>query len=130
MHLDFTLLKGHYSIYRFDKDSAIPHWIYDSEFFSMTRTSDELSIVCKHADIGLNENIKIDKEWRILKINGPLDLSMIGIIADISSLFKENRISIFSVSTYDTDYTLIKDHQVDKALVLLKKSGHKVFIEN
>src|ERR1035437_8880136 len=109
MYLDFTLLKGDYSIYRLKNDSAIPDWTYDSEFYSLTRTRDELSIVCKHVDIIMDDKIKIDKHWRILKINGPLDLSLIGIIANISSLLKENKISIFAISTYDTDYILVKN---------------------
>jgi hypothetical protein len=128
MYLDFTILKGTYSIYRLKKDSAIPDWINDSEFYSLTRTQDELSIVCKHVDIIMDDKIKIDKYWRILKINGPLDLSLIGIIANIFNIFKENKISIFTISTYDTDYILIKNQHIDKALTVLKNNGHKIFI--
>lgn len=129
MCLDFTILKGAYSIYRLDKDSAIPNWIYDSDFYSLTRTQDELSIVCKEVDIKIDDKIMIDKHWRILKINGPLDLSQIGIIANISSLFKENKISIFPISTYDTDYILVKNQQIDKATTVLKNNGYKIYIE-
>ena len=128
MNLDFKLLKGSYSIYRLNKDSAIPDWTCDSEFYSITRTREELSIVCKHVDIEM-DNIKIDKHWRILKITGPLDLSLIGIIADISGLLKENQIPIFTISTYDTDYILVKNQYTDKALTVLKNNGHKVFDE-
>jgi hypothetical protein len=129
MQLDFKILKGDYSIYRLNKDSAVPDWTCDSEFYSITRTQEELSIICKHADVKRNDNIKIDNHWRILKIVGPLDLSLIGIIADISVLFKENQISIFTISTYDTDYILVKNQHIDKALTVLKNNGHKVFIE-
>lgn len=129
MCLDFTILKGTYSIYRLNKDSAIPDWTYDSDFYSFTRTQDELSIVCKHVDITMDDKIKIDEHWRILKINGPLDLSLIGIIANIFSIFKENKISIFTISTYDTDYILVKNQHIDKALTVLKNNGHKIFIE-
>lgn len=129
MILDFTILKGDYSIYRLEKDSAIPDWIYDSEFYSVTRTKDELSIVCKHVDLITDDKIKNDKHWRILKINGPLDLSLIGIIANVSCLLKENKISIFTISTYDTDYVFVKNRHLDKALTVLKNNGHKIFIE-
>jgi hypothetical protein len=71
----------------------------------------------------------IDKHWRILKIIGPLDLSQIGIIADISSLLKENRIPIFTISTYNTDYILIKNQHIEKMLSILENSGHKILTE-
>lgn len=129
MYLDFTLLKDLYSIYRLKKDSAIPDWTYESEFYSLTRTKDELSIVCKQVANTMDDKIKIDSHWRILKINGPLDLSMIGIIAEISNLLKENKIPIFTISTYDTDYILVKNQNIDKVLTVLKNNGHKIFIE-
>jgi len=129
MILDFTILKGSYSIYQLKNDSFIPDWIFDSEFFSLTRTKEELSIVCKHVDITMDSNTKVDKHWRILKINGQLDLSIIGVIAYVSNLLKENKIPIFTVSTYDTDYILVKNQHIDKTLTALENNGHKVFIE-
>lgn len=129
MNLDFTILKDTYAIYRFGKDSSVPDWIDNSDFYSLTRTQDELSIVCKQVDITLEDKIMIDKHWRILKINGPLDLSLIGIIANISDLFKRNKISIFPISTYDTDYILIKNPNLDKAITVLKNKGHKILFE-
>jgi len=97
MILDFTILKGSYSIYRLKNDSFIPDWIFDSEFYSLTRTKEELSIVCKHVDIIMDSNTKVDKHWRILKINGQLDLSIIGVIAYFSDLLKVNKIPVFTV---------------------------------
>jgi hypothetical protein len=127
---DFTLLNGDYSICQLKNDSTIPGWVYDSQFYSITRTKDELSIICKHVDITHDVNIKIDKHWRILKINGPLDLSLVGIIANISTLLKDNNIPLFTISTFDTDYILIKNQDLKKAIIVLNKSGHKIFIEN
>jgi len=129
MNLEFTILKDFYSIYRFEKDTKIPSWLNVSGFYSITRTNDELSIVCKHVDIKLFDNIMIDKHWRIFKINGPMDLSQVGIIAHISDLFKKNNISIFPIATYDTDYILIKNENLHKAITALENEGHKVFIE-
>ena len=130
MTLDFTVLKGDYSIYRFNIDSAIPTWVYESDYYSVTRTQMELSIVCKTHDIDDNSNIKTDKHWRILKINGLLDLSLIGIIANVSNMLKEKNIPIFVISTYNTDYILVKNQNIDKTLIVLQNNGHKVFIEN
>jgi hypothetical protein len=129
MNLEFTILKDTYSIYRFDKDATIPNWLNDTGFCSITRTNEELSIVCKHVDIKLFDNTMIDKHWRIFKINGPMDLSQIGIIAQISNLFKKNKISIFPIATYDTDYILIKNENLHKAIATLENEGHKVLIE-
>jgi uncharacterized protein len=129
MIIDFTLIKGDYSIYRFNIDSAIPMWVYDSDFYSVTRTQDELSIVCKNVDITMDANIKTDKHWRILKINGLLDLSLVGIIAKISHLFKENKIPIFTISTFDTDYILVKNQDLNKTMTVLNNAGHKIFIK-
>jgi hypothetical protein len=129
MKLDFTLLNGIYSIYRLNNDSAIPGWICKSEFYSVTRTKDELSVVCLHVDEIIADNIKIDSYWRILKINGPLDLSLTGIIAGIAGLMMENKIPVFTVSTYDTDYILVKDQNIDKVLTVLENDGHKIFNE-
>lgn len=129
MTLDFTILKGDYSIYRLEKDSAIPAWIFDSDFFSVTRTQDELSIVCKHIDLTPDDRTKHNQHWRILKIIGPLELSLVGIIADVFNLLKENKISIFVISTFDTDYIIVKNQHLDKAVSVLKKCGHGVLIE-
>jgi hypothetical protein len=130
MTLKFTLLKGDYSICRLKNDSIIPGWVYDSQFYSVTRTKDELSIICKDVDINHDVNTKIDKPWRILKINGPLDLSLVGIIANISNLLKDNNIPIFTISTFETDYILIKNQDLNKTMIVLNSTGHETFIEN
>jgi uncharacterized protein len=126
MNIDFTLLKGDYSIYRLKKDSAIPSWVSESDFCSVTRTKEELSIICKDAGIKADIDIRTDRSWRILKINGPLDLSLIGIIADISNLLKDNKIPVFTISTYDTDYILIKFQYLSETISVLRNAGYKI----
>jgi hypothetical protein len=126
---DFTILKGDYSIYRLKNNSDIPMRVYDSDFYSVTRTKDELSIICENIDIISDVSIKTNKHWRILKINGPLDLSSVGIIANISNLLKDNKIAIFTISTFDTDYILIKNQDLNKTMTILNNAGHKTFIE-
>ena len=129
MNLDFKLLRDTFSIYRLNKDSTIPAWLDESDFYSVTKTGEEMSIVCKQIDNLPDDRIKTDRHWRILKINGPLDLSQVGIIAYISDLFKKNKISIFTISTYDTDYFLIKDDYIHKAIKVLKNMGHTIIID-
>jgi hypothetical protein len=126
MILDFTLLRGDYSIYRFNTGSLVPDRVYDSGFYSVTKTENELSIVCETSQITSDRSVKSDSHWRILKINGPLDLSQVGIIAHISNLLKDNDIPIFTLSTFDTDYILIKSRDLEKTISLLSQTGHKI----
>jgi hypothetical protein len=122
--LIMKLLKEKYGVCRLCKDESIPEWAKDGEFFSITRTCDELSIVCNQDNIP--DNIKCEKEWRALKVEGPLDFSLIGILASISTILAQNKISIFAISTYDTDYILVKNGYVDNAIKSLIKEGYKV----
>ena len=122
--LTMKLLKEKYGVCRLDKTELIPDWAQKSNFFSITRTSDELSIVCSQDDIP-NE-IKCEKDWRILKIEGPLDFSLIGILASISTILAQTGISIFAISTYDTDYILVKNNDIDNAISLLIKERYDV----
>ncbi len=102
----------------------MPHWAVKGEFYSITKTHDELSIVCLEENIPLD--IKCERYWRILKIEGPLDFSLVGILSKISSLMAENNISIFAISTYDTDYILIKENNIEKATGILNNDMYKV----
>lgn len=129
MNLTFILLSDKYSIYRFRREAILPDWIYSSEFYSITQTTDELSVIATQSEIIL-DNAVINNDWRILKIAGPLDFSLIGIIADVSGIFKKKRISIFAISTFDTDYIMIKEKDLNPGLEALRENGHKISIEN
>lgn len=122
--LNLKLLKVKYSVCRLNKNDEIPKWIFDEEFFSITRTDDELSIVCSQDKI--KENIKCEKDWRILKIEGPLDFSLIGILSRISTLMANDGISIFAISTYDTDYILIKEESINRAIEVLENNNYNI----
>ena len=123
--MNLILLKGVYSVCKFAPETVPPSWIYESEFYSVTRTSEELSVVaslCCPAD----EGMICDYGWRILKIKGPLDLSLTGILAELSRLFSEKSIPVFTISTYDTDYILIKETDVENGVKALEDSGHSI----
>ena len=122
--LTMKLLKETYGVCRLDNNESIPEWVQKSSFFSITRTSDELSIVCSLENIP--NGIKFEKEWRILKIEGPLDFSLIGILASISTILAQRGISIFAISTYDTDYILVKNIDIDNAVKSLIKEHYDV----
>jgi len=122
--LTMKLLKEKYGVCRLDKIELIPKWVQNSEIFSITRTSDELSIVC--IEDSIPNDIKCEKDWRILKIEGPLDFSLIGILASISTILAQKGISIFAISTYDTDYILVKNKDIDNAVESLIKERYEV----
>ena len=129
MNLEFTILKDLYSIFRLDENSDIPEWVFDSQFYSITKTSEELSVVCRPTDNVQSENMLIDKQWRIFRINGPIDLSQVGIIAHVSGILNNENIGIFPIATYDTDYILIRNNNTSRAIAVLENEGHKVLIE-
>ena len=122
--LTMKLLKEKYGVCRLDKAELIPQWVTVSDFFSVTKTSDELSIVCNENNIP--SGIKCEKNWRVLKIEGPLDFSLIGILAAITAILAQKSISIFAVSTYDTDYILVKDKNIDNAIAALINENYEV----
>jgi hypothetical protein len=122
--LTMKLLKDKYGVCRLDKTELIPEWSKNSDFFSITKTGDELSIVCSETSIP--NDIKCEKDWRILMVQGPLDFSLIGILSSISTVLAQNGISIFAISTYDTDYILIKNKDLDNAIEALIKEGYEV----
>jgi uncharacterized protein len=127
--MNFIVLDCLYAIYKFRGQSVLPGWIYSSDFYSITKTVDEISVVASQKD-SIPGVIDCNKEWRIIKTEGPLDFSLVGIIADISSIFKKKNISIFTLSTYDTDYFMVMQKDLDIGIQALIENDHKVSIEN
>jgi len=126
--MNLVVLENKYSIYKFRNEADLPNWVYSSDFYSITKTKDELSVVAVQTD-NIPGEIPYNSDWRILKIDGPLDLSLTGIIAGIADTFKDNNIPIFTISTYDTDYVLIKDKDLDIGIRALREKGHNVLFE-
>ncbi|MBU3174868.1 ACT domain-containing protein [Clostridium estertheticum] len=122
--LTMKLLNEKFAVCRLNKNESMPEWVKNSSFYSITKTSDELSIVCSQDSIP--SNIKCEKDWRILKVEGPLDFSLIGIISSISTILALKRISIFAVSTYDTDYILVKNKDIDNTILALSNEKYEI----
>lgn len=123
-NLTLKLLDKTYAVCSLSKNKKIPSWAIEGDFLSITKTEDELSIVCEEKNVA--EGIKYEGNWKILKIEGPLDFSLVGILAKISNLMAKNNISIFAISTYDTDYILIKLGNINKAIEVLKKDNYNI----
>lgn len=122
--MKLKLDNGKYVVCRLEKNEKIPTWINTEKFYSITKTEDELSIVC--LDENIDENIKCEKGWRVLKIQGPLDFSLVGILSKISVILAENNISIFAISTYDTDYILVKEESIEKTIKVMTENGYNI----
>jgi hypothetical protein len=126
--LAMKLLDEKFAVCRLDKGASVPEWALKSSFYSVTKTSDELSVVC--SEDAVPSGVKCESGWRILKVLGPLDFSLIGIISSISSVLADRKISIFAVSTYDTDYILVKDSYIGEAVSALTEKGYEIIYGN
>ncbi|AAM06197.1 TPA: ACT domain-containing protein [Methanosarcina acetivorans] len=126
--LTLSILKSMFGICRLDSGSEIPTWVYESSFFSITKTPEELSLVCPESSIPVNipEKVRTEKGWSCLKVEGPLDFGLTGILAGISKVLADNYISVFAVSTYDTDYILIREKCLKLAVRALEEAGYEV----
>src|SRR5579872_122767 len=102
--------------------SAIPGWIWESPFYAITKTAEELSLVCEQDKVIPDPAMKQENGWKCLQVVGLLDFSLTGILSSIAQPLAENKISIFAISTYDTDYILIKKEHFEEAQTVLKKS--------
>ncbi len=122
--LTFTILRETFAICRLDKDAPIPDWAFQGGLYSVTRTKDELSIVCPQ--INVPKGIVCNQGWSCLKIKGPLDLSSTGIISSIAKTLVQEGISLFSISTYDTDYVMVKEKDLEKAIFALTEAGQRI----
>ena len=94
-------------------------------FYFVGKTDEEISLVCKTSDAP-QDTVEREDGWKCFKIQGVLDFSLIGILSKISNVLAENKIGIFAVSTYNTDYILVKENDFEKALNLLSQNGYTV----
>jgi hypothetical protein len=120
--MQLTVLPGRVSICRLAANDAVPDWAA-GPFVSTTRTERELSIVCAEAFVP--EGIVSSPGWRVLQVIGPLEFSLIGILSSLAAPLAEAAVSIFAVSTYDTDQLLVRDHDLERALTALTRAGHE-----
>ena len=97
----------------------------DSDFYFIGKTDEELSLVCKTEDTPRN-TVERDDGWKAFRIQGVLDFSLIGILSKLSGILAEHKIGIFAVSTYNTDYILVKEENYERALTVLDSEGYTV----
>ena len=117
------LLPGNLAVCRLGPRDPIPAWAA-GDFFSITRTAEEFSIVCDSRAVP--DGVRAETGWRALKVEGPLDFALTGILVSIASPLAATGISIFALSTFDTDYMLVKNDKLDSAIDVLRVAGHEV----
>jgi hypothetical protein len=124
MALTLQLLPGEYAIARLAPDAAVPAWADAPAFSSITRTADELSILCPAAQIPAD--VKSESGWRALKLRGPFPFNAVGVLSSVLAPLAFSKISILAVSTFDTDYVLVKAAQLEDAIRTLRHAEHTI----
>ena len=119
--LIIKVMDGLFCICRLGPCETIPEWLTKGTFYSIAKTDEELSFVCSENAVpeAVRSQMVCERGWKCLQVEGPLDLSLTGILARLSSALAETQISIFVISTYDTDYILVKEEKLEKAIIAL-----------
>jgi hypothetical protein len=122
--LKFRRLAGPCAIVRLAPESPVPAWATEGEFTSITRTPEELSVVCLAGNVP--PEIDSQHHWMCLKLEGPFPFSQTGVLLSFIEPLSSKDIPIFAISTYDTDYVLIQEDWAGAALNALKHAGHEL----
>jgi hypothetical protein len=122
--LQLSVLPDLYAVCKLPSNAPIPEWATSAAFTSITRTGDELSIVCEQSLVP--EGVRYECGWRCLRVRGMLDFSMIGVVKALVTPLADVCVSVFVVSTFDTDYLLVKMHDLEKGVAALRASGHEI----
>jgi len=121
---ELTLLPERFAISKLAANAPIPEWATQGTFFSVTRTSDELSVVCEHGRVPAG--VRSQPGWSALRVHGPFALTETGVLSSLASPLAEAKLSLFTISTFDTDYLLVSSESLSAAVSALERSGHKI----
>ncbi len=124
MHLD--VLPVPLSTCQLARDAAVPEWAQAGAFVAVVRTEEELSLVCPTDAVP--PHVRAHGPWRALKVQGPLDFSQVGILLTLLTPLAQAGISVFTLSTYDTDYILVPADRLNAAIQALRAAGHQVHV--
>jgi uncharacterized protein len=122
--LKLSLLPDLLAVCRLEREDEIPAWATQGGFFSVSRTMEELSVIC--ASESVPENVRASRGWRAIKIEGPLDLDLVGILVSVAVPLAHAGVGVLPVGTFHTDYILVRDRQLGEALKALKTTGFNV----
>ncbi|MEM7171662.1 MAG: ACT domain-containing protein [Pseudomonadota bacterium] len=119
MKLEMTLMREVLAVCRLEAEAVVPAWLdLSAAFFALTRSNEELSVVCA-ANL-VPDDVTAERDWRAFKVEGPLDFALTGIMAKLTAPLAAAGISIFAISTYDTDYLLVREGAAQQAAEILR----------
>ena len=122
--LELRTIPGQFGICKLQSGESIPLWAMSGNFWSVTRTENEISVVCPQEH--LPRDVKVERNWRVLQVVGPLSFEMTGILLSLTAPLADAGVSIYSVSTFETDLILIQEKSFEIACRALTKAGHKI----
>lgn len=122
--LTLLAVPGEFAVCRLSPTVPVPVWADSGVFSSVTRTPEELSVICPAAQVP--PGIKHEAGWRLLKFQGPFNFGAVGVMASVTAPLAAARVSLLAVATFDTDYVLCKAGQLDTAFTALRAAGHQV----
>ena len=122
--LKFCRMLGKFAICRLAPDAAVPAWALSGAFSSLTRTAEELSIVCALENAPPEH--KPESPWVGFKLEGPFPFTQTGVLASFIGPLAQSSVPIFAVATYDTDYVFVDEKLADKAVRVLRTAGHEL----
>jgi hypothetical protein len=122
--LPLAVVGGAYAVCRLSADAPIPGWATAGRFCSITRTADELSVVC--LGDAVPGGVACERGWRCLRVAGTLPFATVGVLAALTAPLAAAGIPLFAISTFDTDYLLVKDGDFGRAVAVLERAGHVV----
>ena len=122
--MKLCLLPNNFSVCRLSPTESLPIWATEGSFFSITKTDDELSVVCNQRNVP--DSVKAEGGWRALQVEGPLDFALTGILASIAKPLADAKVSLFAISTFDTDYVLVKEQTLERATHALRAAGFTI----
>ena len=118
------VVAGRFAVSRLEAHAQVPNWATGASFVSITRTPDELSIICEEANVP--RAARAERGYAMLMIEGPLAPDMVGVLLSLIAPLAQVGVSIFAISTFDTDYVLVRASQLDRALDAIRGGGHVV----
>lgn len=119
-----SLLPDTFAVCKLAPSALLPTWATAGDFFSVTRTDEELSVVCLQSVVP--DGVQCEQGWRCLKLAGPIPFSMVGVLASLVQPLADAGICVFAISTFDTDYLLLKEKDLARAIEALRRKGHAI----
>lgn len=122
--MQLELFKGNYAVCSLDKNVDEPIFVDTDDFYYITNIEDKLSLIC--LDENLPADVRTDKEWKVLKVLEPISLYLVGILNKIEKVLQDAKINIFEISTFDSDYILVKSKDIEYACKALICNGYEI----